>query len=534
MPERTVKAAAYMRLSREDGDGGESNSITVQREIIHDFAAGRGIVIEKDYADDGWSGVNFDRPAFCDLMKDVREGKINCIIVKDLSRFGRNLVECGRYLEQVFPVLGVRFIAINDFFDSASAGSASESLSVAFKGLLNEMYCRDISQKIRATLDMKRKSGAFIGNLPPYGYSKDPEVHGGLIVDGETSDVVRRIFDMKLDGMNNSRIAEYLNAAGILSPAARMAQFGYKCNFSKSGEYRWNHQAVARILGNEIYIGTMVQGKRKKPSYRKEAAVTVPKSDWIRVENRIPPIVGRSTFLYVQDLLKRDTGTAPGNSHVYLLSGFARCGDCGQNMTRVRVVRNETENIYLVCSENRIRKTCSSHRIPEEKVTRAVSDAVFRALEFLMKALEMIEEKELIPVRRTAAELLDDGLEKARREIDFCHKAEISAYEDRRSGVLDRDGYREITEMFGARIKKAQDEIEILQERRRRLADGAEELVLWLKELREFRGSARLTRRMLVTMVENIFIYKGNRIKIVFRYGDRIADLIRLTMESGR
>ena len=535
MPEHIVKAAAYMRLSREDGDGGESNSISVQREIIHDFAGGRGICVVKDYADDGFSGVNFDRPAFRELMTDIREGKINCIIVKDLSRFGRNLVECGRYLEQVFPALGVRFIAINDFFDSDTFGSGSsmsETLSVAFKGLLNEMYCRDISQKIRATLDMKRKSGEFIGNLPPYGYSKDPKAHGRLIVDEKTAGVVRQIFSLKLDGMNNARIASYLNKEGILSPAGRMAECGYKCNFSGSREYKWNHQAVARILGNEIYIGTMVQGKRRKASYKREETVTVPPNDWIRVENKIPPVIDRSTFLYVQDLLKRDTGTAPGATHVYLFSGFVRCGDCGQNMTRVKVCRGGKERVYLVCSENRLRKTCSSNRIREDKVIRAVSAAVFRVLEFLMKALEMIEEQNIIPKRLTAMELLGEELEKARAEILLCQRAEIAAHEDRRTGVLDQEGYLEITEMFAARRKKAQDEIRLLQEKLKNLSEGGDQFIRWLLQLREFTGFTRLTRRMVVIMLENIFIYKGGRIKIVFRYGDRIADLIRLIADG--
>ena len=269
---KDIRAAAYLRLSIEDGDKAESNSIGNQRELIRDFAAERpGLHLVEEYADDGYTGTNFERPGFKRMMEDIKSGKINCIIVKDLSRLGRNYIEMGKYLEQIFPMMGIRFIAINDNYDNANSESSdSDSIVVPFKNLLNDSYCRDISIKVRSQLDMKRRKGEFIGGYAIYGYCKDKRNKNRLVVDEYAADIVRSIYRRKLEGMSAQAIAEQLNSENVLAPSEykRLCGLNYHSGFKAGTHAKWQAIQVLRILKNEVYTGTMVQGRRQKINYK--------------------------------------------------------------------------------------------------------------------------------------------------------------------------------------------------------------------------------------------------------------------------
>lgn len=269
--ETPVLAAGYLRLSRDDGDKLESDSIRSQRSLIEEFVNHHSeITWVGEYVDDGYSGTNFERPAFKRMMEDVKNKKVNCIMVKDLSRFGRNYIETGRYLEKLFPILGVRFIAINDSYDSAQQKDDVEQILVPFKNLLNDAYCRDISIKIRSQLEVKRKNGQFIGSFASYGYEKDPEDKNHLIVDEHAAETIRLIFNLKVEGRSSRHIAARLNELGIPAPMEYKKQQGLKFDNGRAGEERggWRPGAVDRILRNELYTGTMVQGKSRKINYK--------------------------------------------------------------------------------------------------------------------------------------------------------------------------------------------------------------------------------------------------------------------------
>lgn len=235
------KAAIYVRLSKEDGDvsgvsKSESNSISNQKELIRDFLKDKSnIKVVSERVDDGFSGVNFERPAFQLMLEDIRQGKVDCVVVKDLSRFGRNYIEAGRYIEKIFPMLGVRFIAINDNYDSLSGKSQSDEIVIPFKNLINDAYCRDISIKIRSHLDIKRRKGEFIGSFTVYGYKKDEQNHNQIVVDDYAADVVRNIFLWKISGMSQQGIADKLNQMGVLSPAEYKKSCGskYRAKFQR-------------------------------------------------------------------------------------------------------------------------------------------------------------------------------------------------------------------------------------------------------------------------------------------------------------
>ena len=256
------KTAAYLRLSRDDEDKQESDSIRNQRDLIREYVSkNKGLHLVNEYVDDGYSGTSYDRPSFQRLLDDIKHGKVNTIIVKDLSRLGRNYIETGRYLERIFPFLGVRFISILDHYDSITENNAADQIIVPFKNLINDAYARDVSTKIRSQLDVKRKNGKFIGSFAGYGYQKDPKDANHLVIDTYAAEIVRLVFRMKLKGANSQRIAEKLNEMGVLPPAAYKRHHGlqYDCGFRSGADTMWEVVTVNRILTNEMYTGTMVR-----------------------------------------------------------------------------------------------------------------------------------------------------------------------------------------------------------------------------------------------------------------------------------
>lgn len=263
--------ATYLRLSRSDGDQQESNSIKNQRALLNDYM-GKHPELHKfdEYVDDGYSGTNFERPDFKRMMQDIEKRNVNCIIVKDLSRFGRNYIETGRYLERIFPFMGVRFIAINDHYDSAEENDDKGRILIPFNNLINDTYCRDISLRVRSHLDVKRKEGQFIGSFAGYGYRKDPKDKNHLIIDEYAAGIVQEIFKQKLNGMSSQRIASHLNELGVLPPNEykRANGFNYTCGFQAGLNQKWTVVSVNRILKNESYTGTLIQGKRRKINYK--------------------------------------------------------------------------------------------------------------------------------------------------------------------------------------------------------------------------------------------------------------------------
>lgn len=349
--------AIYVRLSKEDGDvsnaaKAESNSISNQKNLIRDFLKDKeDIEVVSERVDDGYTGSNFERPVFKLMLEDIKKGIVDCVIVKDLSRFGREYIDSGRYIERLFPALGVRFIAINDNYDSLNGKEQGDEIIIPFKNLINDAYCRDISVKIRSHLEVKRKNGEFICPFAPYGYRKDENDRNSLVIDPVAAGVVKDIFRMKLHGFSQDAIANWLNEAGILSPMEYKGAMGgnFQTSFKTNDRAIWSSVTVRRILENEVYIGNLVQGRQTTPNHKIKKTVLKPEKDWVRIEKNHEAIISDRDFAIVQRLLGMDTRISPGQSEVYPLAGMIICADCGAAMVRKNAYagRRNTSIMYV-------------------------------------------------------------------------------------------------------------------------------------------------------------------------------------------
>ena len=535
---KTYLCGGYLRLSKEDDDIAksetlQSNSIENQKEYIEDYLQSKPEIRVVDfYIDDGYSGVNFDRPDFQRMLQDIKDKKINCVIVKDLSRLGRNYIEVGKYIERLFPFLGVRFIAINDNFDSADDAALSNNIIVPFKNLINDAYCRDISIKIRSHLEVKRKRGEFIGAFPVYGYMRG-EDKNKLIVDPCAAEIVKEIFAMKMEGMSQQAIADELNRLGVLSPAEYKKEqgSGYKTVFQTHSRAKWTAVAVLRVLTNEVYMGTLIQGKESTPNYKVRVREKKPKEEWIRVENAHEAIISRTDFELISDILQKDTRVSTGKSAVSVYSGYLVCADCGCSMVRKKVRSGSLEYVYYVCSGNKKDKDiCSSHRISENTLNMAIT----KTLQLHLKQLGDLQES-IRYIRETSGnsdkiKKLVLQSEKRKEDIEKYNRLKLECYEDYKKELITQDEYMLFKKELDNRIEEIQRAITELGKKKRMLLDGGYEKESLLEKFLTSK-EIELKRSILVRFISRIYVYEDHRIEIIFRYQDEIRQVLGIVEE---
>lgn len=525
------RTAGYMRLSREDGDKMESDSIKNQRELIKEYVAqNKDIVFAGEYVDDGYTGTNYERPSFQRLMEDIKAGKINCIIVKDLSRLGRNYIETGRYLEKIFPFLGIRFISILDHYDSASDSNEADQIILPFKNLINDAYCRDMSTKIRSQLDVKRKNGKFIGSFACYGYRKDPNDINHLLIDPYAANIVRQVFRRKLEGYNSQRIAEELNELGALPPAEykRSQGFNYDCGYRTGNHPKWEVVSVNRILTNEMYTGTMVQGKNSKINYKIKQSREVPREEWIRVAGMHEAIISQDQFDEVQRLLSFDTRTAPEKKEVYLFSGLVICGTCGQNMVRRRVNKGNRTYTYFHCSTYKSGGGCSAHLINSEKLEQMVLEAIQSQIDLLLQAETLLKQIDRIPEEQIVIKNITDQINQLTQRIEKYRNLRSQAYEDMLEEIITEEEFKDIKKRFSSKLHDAEETKETLLERKHRLIKNTSHLKPWLEQFRKHQNIEKLERNIVVNLIDRIIIYGKDKVSIVFHYQDEMKEMLSL------
>lgn len=514
-------AAGYLRLSKEDGDKTESDSISNQRDLIANFVKSTPeIRLCSERIDDGFSGVDFHRPAFHLMMEDVKAGRINCIIVKDLSRFGRNYIEAGRYIERIFPFLGVRFIAINDGYDSAKERTQSDEIIIPFKNLINDAYCRDISVKIRSQLDIKRKKGEFLGAFAVYGYLKSEEAKHQLVIDPYAAEIVRDIFAWKLEGLSQQGIADRLNDIGEPSPLEykRFLGMNFATGFQVNPKAKWTAVAIGRILKNPVYAGHLVQGKESTPNYKIKQRVLKPENQWIRVENTHKPIIAQEVFDTVSRVLMQDTRIAPDEETVYPFSGLIFCADCRSGMVRKTVPAGGKRYAYYYCSKNKAGCGCTTHCISERILEKAVLKAVQNHIASILNVERILRTIDTLSMQREEIRKIDTQLLMKQEEIQKYKTLRASVYEDLKSGVLDAEEYREFMGIYGKKCEEAQQAAERLKQNKSTILAGKEANSIWVEAFKKKRNIAGLSRKLVVSLIEWIHVYPGSRVEIRFRY----------------
>lgn len=538
---RIYHAAIYARLSKEDGGSAgagkkESNSISNQKSLIRDFVKDKDdIVIVSERVDDGYSGSSFERPAFQMMMEDIRRGTVDCVIVKDLSRFGREYIDAGKYIERLFPALGVRFIAVNDHIDSKE-DDGRDDITVPFKNLMNDAYCRDISIKIRSHLEVKRRNGEYTGAFTPYGYKKDENDRNRLVPDPYAAGVVREIFRMKIQGMSQTAIADRLNGQGVLSPMEYKHSIGIRIqdHFRTHRQAEWSSMSVRRVLENEVYAGTLIQGRHSTPNHKIKKIVEKPEEEWIRTEDSHEPVVSRRDFAIVQKLLGMDTRTSPDEDGVYVLAGLAVCGGCGAPMVKRNVPAAGRVYSYYICSRNAAaKKECGPHRIPKDRLEKLVLDVLQAHIADVLDMERILGYISAVPFQELEVRELERQKEEKELEIQRCRELRDMLYEDLKDGVVSKEDYVELHEGYSDRRKKAEDAVRKIRRQIQDVLAAETDKYEWIRYFKEYRNISSLTRTAAVELIDRVRVFDRNRIEIDFSFDDCFRSLLCRIQESG-
>ncbi len=526
---RIWSAALYVRLSQEDEDTGkekmESNSVTNQRALLNEFANSHDdLVVYDTYIDDGFTGTDFNRPAFQRLLEDMKKCKINCIIVKDLSRLGRNYIEVGNYIEQVFPLFNIRFIAINDFVDSFKNPSSTNTILVPFKNLINDEYSRDTSIKIRTALNGKRKKGEFIGAFPAYGYIKDPKDKHKLIVDKEASEVVKKIFEWKVnEGLGNLSICHRLNDIGILNPTGykkKMLKQNYNNAKTFKEDYSWGPSTVRNILKNDIYIGNITQGKRRVKSYKIHKVEQVKDSEWITVENMHEPIIDKVIFEKAQDMRKVDT-RVQSNGSLSIWAGVLKCADCGRAMHK-KYCKNKSGKSYeyYICGTYRKKsdKLCTKHTIKIEELQNAVLGAIKLHIKLFSDIEKLINQLDKTNTKKLAKENIDNIKLTNEKEIERINNLKMGLYEDWKNDYITKDEYLEYKQKYDKDAKRIKEIISNLDRQKENREYAIKENNLWIQNFKDNKNIEELDRDIITELIDYIEVHEDKKITIHFKF----------------
>ncbi len=536
------RAMAYYRLSKDDKnedrssdcDGKISDSILNQRKLVHAYLKNHpGITLVDEAYDDGYSGTNFDRPGFRSVLKKVQSGSINCVIVKDLSRLGREYIETGKYLEMIFPSFGVRFIAINDDVDSERS-AAGDDLIIPIKNIMNESYCRELSKKLRNQFRIQRGNGEFLGAFASYGYCKSPDDKHKLIVDEYAAEVVRGIFSLKVKGYSQNMIADYLNREQVLPPSEYKKSLGmnYKTGFQTAAQPKWSVVTLNRILTNPLYIGTLIQGKRGTPNYKIKKMRVRSEDDWVVVANNHPAIIDPLIFSVVQKMMERDTRRPPQKELLLPLAGVLFCPDCGRSLLRRTVTRGERKHCYYVCATYKEGKGCSSHSFEQKKLEETILHAISNQIRTMVELNKLAADIGLNHINQIRQGRMDVMIAKKEQDLDRDKEFRMKLYEALCEGIIDRGEYQTMRMKYTKQIEETEQAIRKLLLKRAEISSGSAADNNWIMEFIKFQGIGELTREAVVTLIDRIYVYQDKRVRIEFNYRNEIAAYQEILQEK--
>ena len=506
-------AALYIRLSKEDEREGPSQSVQNQESLLREFVRQHRLPVYDSYVDDGWSGTSFDRPAFQRMIADIEAKKVNMVITKDLSRLGRDYILTGHYMERYFPERQVRYISLLDGIDTGVDSTANDI--TPFRAILNDLYAKDISKKIKSVKRDKQRKGQFIGGKPVYGYKMHPTEKNKIVIDEKAAPVVRRIFDLALEGMSCRQIAAWLNEAAVPTPAVYAG-----LPVARPGAYTglWSSERISEMLKNETYIGNMVQGRSVKISYKSKKCLRQSPANWVVVEGTHAPLIDQETFRRVQMLVRSRRHT---RSRIYdfLLKGLIFCHECGYPLAVLNRKNAAGEDrLFFVCrTYQRATKAgvCTCHSIKEETVTQAVLDKVRAACQAYLEParLQTIAVQEVERARNGCDEqaeiaCLQDGIRGQTAHLD-------QVYLDRLNGLLSERDFQRIYQKVKGERELLENRLNSIQKRKEQPANAQEKAGMLTKQ---FLDTAFTSRELLVSLIQRVELTEEKEIIIKFRF----------------
>ncbi len=530
-------AAVYLRLSKEDEDlreikdKKESNSIANQKALIlKTLESMPDVTLYDIYIDDGFTGLNFERPNFQRMCEDIYNGRVNMVIVKDLSRLGRDYIDSGRYVKKIFPSYHVRFVSVLDHFDSLTATQSDVNLLIPVKNFVNDNYSRDISGKVRSHQEVMRENGLYVGSHVAYGYKKLETDRNRIIPDEYAADIVRKIFDWKLKGLSSASIADKLNGLGVAAPSEYKRQLGgnYKSGFQKNRKAKWSAVAINRILKNKIYIGVLEQGKRKKVNYKLNKVVEKPETEWAVKENTHEAIISKADFENVAKLLNLDTRKSPEEETLFMLSGLMFCGECGRSMVRRCNRYKDKQSVYYICATYNKGKGCSRHSIAQSVIEDILLDTIKRHIEHVARLEELLNTIRDREVNYDDIVANDREILAKYKELDQCKKVEMSLHRDLAAGIISIKEYEQFKNNFAHKSAEIEETIRKLQQEIETVFEEGLFADEWIDTFTKTGNITSLDRSIVLSLVEKITVYEENRIEITFKYQDEYETLCRI------
>lgn len=536
---RIYHVAQYVRLSKEDNGKDDSDSIENQIGLIQKYIQEKPYLFPVGlYVDNGYTGTDFDRPEFNRMMDDIRAGIVDCIIIKDLSRLGRNYVEAGEFIDKVCPFMGIRLISINDGFDTAEKSNNSE-LGISLKNLINDIYAKDISRKASSALKAKRLRGEYIGNYAPYGYLKSPEDKNKLIIDPETAPIVVKIFELRASGMGFERIADYLNTAGYPSPGRLRFQRGIITNNNKQGEnLLWKRHVLSDLLKNIVYIGHLAQGRSSSSLYQGIPFHWVKEENWDIVENTHEPIISYDLWKQVQTINTEHKQKAKECSGKYSKFPPAKslygkrlvCADCGRPMKMVRSIAKGGTRAYYnyKCPSN---MEHGDAFCPKKNIRASDLDQI--VLEVLQKQMSVFLDMQEVFTKLIKAAAEKNKLSGAAAKIrelnqEYKRKKKLctNLYTDMKEGILSKDEYIYAKKKYQADLEFLKQEIAELESQHEQSANHAIQERKWNHLANAYLHAKVLTAEMVEAMVDKIIIRKDGSVDVILQYMNEFEELI--------
>ena len=518
---RTKKyvAGLYCRLSKDDGNSVESMSIWSQKVMLKQYAESNGIAIYDYYVDDGYSGTNFERPSFKKMITDIENGKINCVITKDLSRLGRNYLQSGAYIEMYFPQKNIRYIAITDGIDTLNS---NQNDIMPFKNILNEMYAKDTSKKVKSAIQSRMREGTYIGSKAPFGYLKDPNNKRRLIIDEKTKPIIELIYKLCLEGKGTQLISQELMKRKIPRPSAFVENAEKLYGLTEENKYQWSHRMVLNVLRDPVYCGNMARNKRPTLSFKNSKRMYIPKSDYIYAKDTHEGIVSEEIWEQVQTMIdKRKCNNKKGLYYDNIFQGLVRCPKCGYALTPktdYRLKKKELiDFVHFSCSTYKKYgvNACSSHRIEARDLYNIVLEDIQYHGSMALSAKEDFVEK---IIEKIEVEKIDEGkelsnkLELKKNQLAELDRSYEQLYEDRLEGNITERNFNLMNVSISKKQDKLIEEIKVLEGDIEVSFETEDNYKKFMNNISRYAKIKSLNRYILNQIIDKIYVYDKEEI----------------------